>query len=120
MVRESTLSLFQYITAAILVVFLTIHVVTHVPGVLYPSYSESLKLRSIYDNYALTGWILGVVLVAAALHGINGLRGILLELKQGRSWEVFVNILTVGLMIYVMGLGLLTLIRWVGILYWSG
>lgn len=120
MVRESTLNLFQYVTAAILVVFLTIHVLTHVPGVLYPSYRESLKLRSIYDNYALTGWILGIVLIAAAIHGLNGLRGVLLELRQGRYWELFINMLIVALITYTVGLGFLTLIRWVGILYWSG
>ena len=120
MVRESTLGLFQYVTAAILVAVLAVHVLVHVPGVMYSSYRESLQLRSIYDNFQLTGWVLIILLVVAAIHGLNGLRGILIELRQGRRWEVTVNLLIIALGIYAVGLGLTTLLRWLGILYWTG
>jgi len=120
MVRESTLSLLQYVTAMILIIVLTVHVLTHIPGIMYSSYHESLEPNNVYRNYRIIGGVLAILLPVAAIHGLNGLRGILLELKQGRAWELLVNIVMVILGVYAIGLGMITLLRWLGILYWVG
>jgi len=119
-VKESTLHYLLYVTAALLAVFLTIHVLTHVPGVFFPSYSESVQYESVKDTYGNLGWALLILLFIAAIHGLTGLRGILLELGQSRRWERTVDFLVFFLGVYIIGIGMYTLLSWLGILVLGG
>ena len=120
MPRESTLHLLLYATAGLLAVFLTIHVALHAPGIFYDTYKESVERESVRKNYENFGWALVALLIVAVIHGLIGLRGILLELRQGPRWEAFVNFLIVFLGAYMIGLGTYTLISWLGIIQFGG
>ena len=117
MARSSTINVWQYITAIILIFVLAFHLVERVPG-LTPlsakSYEDSLdyeKAMKAYKEYSL---VLGTLLVVALFHGFNGLRGILLEWKQGRSWSLLVNALFWILFLGFTGYGLYTIIHNLG------
>ncbi|ABM80028.1 hypothetical protein [Hyperthermus butylicus] len=96
MARASTLQIWQYITAMILVLVLTFHLVERIPGIsplAAESYEGSLEVEKVQNAYSEYWWILAILLVAALFHGLNGLRGMLLEMRQGRAWTIFVNVL---------------------------
>ncbi len=113
MPRASTISLWQYITAIILVFVLTFHLIERVPG-LSPltatSYEESLEYEKVAKAYESYGPVLAVLLVVALFHGLNGVRGILLEWRQGVTWTLLVNLLFWILFLGFTGYGLLTII----------
>ncbi len=94
--RASSIQVWQYITAIILIFVLGFHLIERVPGLspLAPhSYEGSLEYELVRKAYTDYGWVLAILLVAALFHGLNGLRGILLEWKQSRGWTLTVNAL---------------------------
>ncbi len=94
MARASYLQVWQYITAIILIVVLGFHLIERVPGLspLTPeTYEESLTYEAVRKAYTEYGWVLAILLVAALFHGLNGVRGILLEWRQTRGWTLAVN-----------------------------
>lgn len=104
MVRESTLMTLHYITAAIMVVVLTIHVLMHTP-VLEAGYEVSLEYEKVLEHYNIAWLDLAILLYAALFHGLNGLRVILIELHQGPVWEKAVSwiLLIVGIVAAIYG-----------------
>jgi succinate dehydrogenase / fumarate reductase membrane anchor subunit len=52
-------------------------------------YSASLQYDNVVANYQFIPYalMLELILILLSVHGFNGLRVILLELKQGRSYE---------------------------------
>ena len=54
--------------------------------------------------------LLESILVLIAIHGFNGLRVILLELRQSKHWENGVTILTIVAMMAVVAYGTRTII----------
>jgi succinate dehydrogenase / fumarate reductase, membrane anchor subunit len=57
--------------------------------------------------YAL---LLESILVLISIHGFNGLRVMLLELRQDAIWEKFVTIFVLAAMLVVIGYGTRTII----------
>jgi succinate dehydrogenase / fumarate reductase, membrane anchor subunit len=57
--------------------------------------------------YAL---LLESILVLISIHGFNGLRVMLLELRQDKIWEKFVILSTLAAMLVVIGYGTRTII----------
>ena len=57
------------------------------------NFSESLQFESVIVNYQFLPYaiMLELILVLLSIHGFNGLRVILLELKQGVGYEKAVN-----------------------------
>lgn len=111
--RESTWSLLQYVTAALLAVFLTAHVLMHVPPVA-ESYHESLSLERVERNYARFGWGLLVLLFATLFHGLNGLRGIVSEVVSSRRAHAAADLLLASLFVVLAAYGVVTVMKWMG------
>ncbi len=112
MPRSSRLNIWQYITAILLILVLGFHLAERIPG-LSPigagSYEESLESHSVktaYDKYSI---ILSILLITALFHGLNGLRGILLEYRQTNNWTLLVNVVIIVLFLGLLAFGLRTI-----------
>ena len=107
--RESRLMLIQYATALIAVVLVSIHLIMQ--GVILP-YSTAISfsnILSIYQNW-IYAFFLEALLVVVLVHGFNGLRIILSEFRQSKSWTTWVDIGTVLAVIATVGYGTRTVI----------
>lgn len=81
----------HYGTALGAVVLVAVHILFR----LTMDYSASLQYENVIANYHFLPYalMLELILILLSVHGFNGLRVILLELKQGRSYE---NAVTYG------------------------
>jgi succinate dehydrogenase / fumarate reductase membrane anchor subunit len=87
--RESIIMKIHYGTALGAVALVAIHILFRMTQ----NFSDSLQYQNVIANYHLLPYalMLEVILVLLSVHGFNGLRVILLELKQGISYERAVN-----------------------------
>lgn len=93
----------QYVTGVLAVILVTVHLLLQ--GVLVP-YSQAISFNqvlSLYRNLFYSS-LLELLLVVILIHGFNGLRIILLELRQGKSYEDTINaiifVVTIAMIIY--------------------
>ena len=88
--RESIIMKIHYGTA-IGALFLT---VVHILMRLTQDFHESLQYENVIANYENIGYavLLELLLILISVHGFNGLRVILLEMKQGPTYEKAVTI----------------------------
>ena len=93
----------HYGTALGSVVLVAVHILFR----LTQGFSESLKYESVIANYQFLPYagMLEIMLILLSIHGFNGLRVILLELKQGRSYEKAVSYGCIVAMIAVIAYG---------------
>ena len=84
--RESTIMKIHYGTALGAVVLVAVHVLFRITMM---NYEDSLAYENVLANYKYIPYaiMLELILVLLSVHGFNGLRVILLELKQGRGYE---------------------------------
>lgn len=108
MKAESWVMLLHYITAIILVVVLTAHLLLHSPFVGL-DFETSLKFDIAKSNLQGFSPVFALLVIAAVIHGVNGLRILLLELSQNKGWNIIVNIFVVVLIIALLIVGLSTL-----------
>jgi len=100
--RESTIMKIHYGTAIAAVALVAVHILMR----LTQGYAESLEFESVLANYKFIPYaiMLELILVLLSIHGFNGLRVILLELKQGRIYEKAVSygcfVAMIGLIAY--------------------
>lgn len=75
-------------------------------------YNMSLEFENVILNYKNIFYaiLLESILVLIAIHGFNGLRIILLELRQNTMWEKGVNIFIIIAMIGIVVYGTRTII----------
>jgi succinate dehydrogenase / fumarate reductase membrane anchor subunit len=75
-------------------------------------FAESLEFESVLANYKFVPYaiMLELILILLSIHGFNGLRVILLELKQGRIYEKAVSYGCVAAMIGLIVYGSRTII----------
>ena len=87
-------------------------VAVHIMMRLVMPYNLSLEYENVIANYHNLPYavLLESILVLIAIHGFNGLRIILLELRQSKNWEDFVTILTIAGMMGIIGYGTRTII----------
>ena len=87
--RESTIMKIHYGTALAAVALVAVHILMR----LTQGFAESLEFESVLANYKFIPYaaMLELILVLLSIHGFNGLRVILLELKQGRTYEKAVS-----------------------------
>ncbi len=83
--RESIIMKIHYGTALAAVALVAVHILFR----LTQGFSESLQYESVIANYKFLPYagMLEIILILISIHGFNGLRVILLELKQGRRYE---------------------------------
>ena len=75
----------HYGTALASVALVAVHILFR----LTQGFSESLQYESVIANYEFLPYagMLEIILILLSIHGFNGLRVILLELKQGPTFE---------------------------------
>ena len=106
--RESTIMKIHYGTALGAVVLVAVHILFR----LTQGFSESLEYESVIANYQFLPYagMLEIMLILLSIHGFNGLRVILLELKQGRRYERAVLYGCMTAMVAVIAYGSRTII----------
>jgi len=108
MLRESQIMKIHYITGVAALFVVAVHIMMR----LIMPYSLSLEYENVIANYQNIPYalLLESILVLIAIHGFNGLRVILLELRQSKAWEDGVTILTIAAMMGVIAYGTRTII----------
>lgn len=98
--RESVIMKIHYGTALGAVVLVAVHVLFRITMM---PYAESLQYENVISNYKFIPYaiMLELILILLSVHGFNGLRVILIELKQGRSYE---RAVTAGCIAAMVGL----------------
>ena len=108
LLRESTVMKIHYITGLAALFTVAVHIMMR----LIMPFSMSLEYENVVANYQniLYALLLESILVLISIHGFNGLRVMLLELRQGKTWEEFVILSTLAAMLVVIGYGTRTII----------
>ena len=108
MLKESQIMKIHYITAIGALIVVAVHIMMRI---IMP-YNMSLEYENVVANYHNIPYaiLLESILVLIAIHGFNGLRVILLELRQNKVWEDGVTFLTIVAMIAVVAYGTRTII----------
>lgn len=108
MLRESQIMKIHYITGIGALFAVAVHIMFRV---IMP-YEKSLQYQNIIANYHNIPYVLILesVLILISIHGFNGLRVILFELRQNRIWENAITIFTLAAMIIVVAYGTRTII----------
>jgi succinate dehydrogenase / fumarate reductase membrane anchor subunit len=87
-------------------------VAIHIMMRLIMPFNMSLEFENVILNYKniFYALLLESILILIAIHGFNGLRVILLEIRQTLIWERAVNILVIVAMIGIIAYGTRTII----------
>ena len=106
--RESQIMKIHYLTGIGAVFFVAIHILFR----LVMPFGQSLEYENVVANYHNVYYVvlLELILIFISIHGFNGLRIILLELKQDSWWESTMTILVLVAMIGVVAYGTRTII----------
>ncbi len=108
--RESQIIKIQYLTGILALVFVTVHILFR----LIMPFEQSLEYHTVIANYhnIFYVFVLESILVLISIHGFNGLRVILIELKQTRKpwWDPTITIVVLIAMISVVVYGTRTII----------
>jgi succinate dehydrogenase / fumarate reductase, membrane anchor subunit len=106
--KESTVMKIHYITGIAALFTVGIHILMR----LIMPFSMSLEYNNVVANYQNFFYVLLLesILVLISIHGFNGLRIMLLELRQNAKWEKFVTLFTLAAMLAVIGYGTRTII----------
>ena len=106
--KESIIMKIHYGTALAAVALVAVHILMR----LTQGFAESLEYESVIANYRFLPYagMLEIILILLSIHGFNGLRVILLELKQGRKYEKAVSYGCVVAMIALIAYGSRTII----------
>ena len=107
-IRESHIMKIHYLTALVAVGFVIIHIMVRV----MQGFSDSLLFDNVIANYKSIPYavVLEAMLILISVHGFNGLRIILLELKQGSTYENAVTYGCLAAMIVLIAYGSRTII----------
>ena len=106
--RESHIMKIHYLTALIAVALVIVHIMVRV----MQGFSDSLLFDNVIANYQFIPYaiVLEAILILISVHGFNGLRVILLEVKQGRVYENAVTYGCLAAMIILIAYGSRTII----------
>ncbi|HET6730718.1 MAG TPA: succinate dehydrogenase [Nitrososphaeraceae archaeon] len=98
----------HYVTGLAALLTVAVHVMMRV----ITPFSMSLEYENVVANYQniLYSLLLESILILVSIHGFNGLRVMLLELRQDAKWEKFVMLFTLAAMLVVIGYGTRTII----------
>jgi len=106
--RESHIMKIHYLTALVAVALVIVHIMVRV----MQGFSDSLLFDNVIANYQFIPYaiMLEAILILISVHGFNGLRVILLEVKQGRVYENAVTYGCLAAMIILIAYGSRTII----------
>ncbi len=108
LLHESQIMKIHYITAIGALFVVAVHILMR----LIIPYNMSLQYQNVIVNYHNIpyAFLLESILVLIAIHGFNGLRTILLELRQNEIWENGITIFTITAMVVIIAYGTRTII----------
>jgi succinate dehydrogenase / fumarate reductase membrane anchor subunit len=108
MLRESQIMKIHYITGIGALIVVAVHIMMR----LIMPYNMSLEYENVVANYHNIPYamLLESILILIAIHGFNGLRVMLLELRQSKRWEDGVTIFTIVAMMGVVAYGTRTIL----------
>ena len=109
LLKESWSMVVTYATALVLVFVLTIHLLLESPLTGMPL-EATLTFGYATGNLVYYKVVFGLLLYAAVLHGVNGLRVVALEWLHPRKKGWLLNIIAVALMGFFLALGTYTLV----------
>ncbi|MER3407833.1 MAG: succinate dehydrogenase [Nitrososphaera sp.] len=106
--RESAIMKVHYMTGIAAIFVVAVHIMMR----LVMPYGLSLEYENVVANYHNIPYVvlLESILVLIAIHGFNGLRIILVEMRQGKNWEGAVTIMTIAAMMGIIAYGTRTII----------
>ena len=106
--RESIVMKIHYGTALGAVFLVAIHIMMRMTM----DFHESLQYENVIANYQMIGYaiLLELILILISVHGFNGLRVILLEMRQGQSYEKGVTYGCIAGMVALVAYGSRTII----------
>lgn len=106
--RESVIMKIHYGTALGAVALVAVHILMRMSQ----KFSDSLQYQNVIANYHFLPYalMLEAVLILLSVHGFNGLRTILLELKQGSTYERVINYGSIGAMATLIAYGSRTIL----------
>ena len=106
--RESQIMKIHYFTGVGALFVVAIHIMMR----LIMPFNLSLEFENVILNYKniFYALLLESILILIAIHGFNGLRVILLEIRQTLIWERAVNIIVIVAMIGIVAYGTRTII----------
>ena len=109
MLKESQIMKIHYTTGLAALFVVAVHIIVRI---MTPSFSLSLSYENVIKNYHNMPYsiLLESILILVAIHGFNGLRIILLELRQNKPWEDGVVIFTIAATIALIAYGTRTII----------
>lgn len=86
-------------------------VAVHILFRLTQGFAESLEYESVIANYQFLPYagMLEIILILISIHGFNGLRVVLLELKQGSQYEKSVTYGCIAAMVLIIAYGTRTI-----------
>jgi len=106
--RESIIMKIHYGTALAAIALVAVHILMRLSS----GFAESLEYENVITNYKFLPYagMLEIILILLSIHGFNGLRVILLELKQGRAYEKAVSYGCVAAMVGLIAYGSRTIL----------
>lgn len=107
--KESWNMLVTYITGALLVFVLTFHLLLHSP-LMGAAFDDTLLFPNATGNLIDYQVVFGVLLLAAVVHGFNGIRAMAIEWLHPRRFGWLLNLIIVLLMAFFLAVGTTTLI----------
>lgn len=107
--KESWGMILTYITAIVLIFVLTFHFLLQGP-LAGKSFEDTLAFGNATENLISFQVIFGLLLYAAILHGLNGVRVIALEWFHPEKKAWLLNLIVVALMAFFLALGSYTLL----------
>jgi succinate dehydrogenase / fumarate reductase membrane anchor subunit len=108
MLKESQIMKIHYVTGVAAIFVVAVHILMR----LIMPFGLSLEYQNVIANYHNIPYavLLESILVLIAIHGFNGLRVILLELRQTRRWEDGITILTIAATMAIIAYGTRTIL----------
>jgi len=108
MLKESQIMKIHYITGIAAIFVVAVHIFMR----LIVPFGSSLEYDYIISNYKNIFYVLILesILVLISIHGFNGIRIILLELRQNKAWENMITIMTISATIVLIAYGTRTII----------
>ena len=106
--RESQITKIHYLTGILALFAVAVHILFR----LIMPFGQSLIYPNVVANYhnIFYALLLETILILIAIHGFNGLRVILMELKQSPRWDSIITILVLVGMIGIIAYGTRTIV----------
>jgi len=109
LMKESWVMLLMYGLGLILIFVLTFHLLLVSP-LTGKSFEDNLSYSFVLHNLTYYQIIFGLLLYAATIHGLTGLRVVLIEWLHPGKYEWVINVIIVALMAVLLAVGTYTLV----------